>query len=249
MTVSRVRRTAPRKIAASPAIASIPSTVAKVAPAVSRIAAAMPAVKAVAKAAGRGTLAGMAVNTVLSAGVGAYRDGVRGAGRGLVEGLTFGLGTLHYDRKFGRKHIPYQLDGYPDEGGLQRGLTDRNIARTTRSVGVAYGANLLKVHPLMRAGAVGYAVLDAALDAATVGAAIEAVKDSKRSGQPLPVTQGGIVHSIVRKAKAAPSGKPRGFANPEIRKAAQAAKNAKAPARSSRPARGAHKSTRKGKRR
>lgn len=225
------KRAAPRRLATTPAISSVPQTVAKVAPTASRLAAAMPAIKTVAKAAGRGSLAAMAVNTVLSAGVGAYRDGLRGAGRGVVEGLTFGLGTATYDHKFGQKHPP-QL--FPDEHDMMRGLTDRNIARTTLSVGAGYGANLLKVHPMVRNATLGYSVLSAAADAATTSAAAEAMREMKKSGQTMPLAlpvSGGIMHSIVAKAKAAPSGKPRGFANPEIRKAAQAAKNAKHPSR------------------
>lgn len=260
--VGATKRAAPRRVAAtraaSPvaapamarAVSSVPS-IAKAAPAASRIAAALPTIKTVARAAGRGSLAAMAVNTVLSAGVGAYRDGLRGAGRGVVEGLTFGLGTAAYDHKLGQKHPP-QL--FPDENDMMRGLTDRNVARTTLSVGAAYGANMLKVSPVVRNLTLGYSVLSAAADAATTSAAAEAVREMKKSGQTmplaLPATGGGIVRSLVGKAQAAPSGKPRGFANPEIRKAAQAAKNAKSPPRGpTRRAPGKAKSTSKGKRR
>lgn len=57
------------------------------------------------KGAARGGLVGIGVQAGLQAAVGAYRDGMRGAGRGIVDAVTLGFGSAAFDRKFGSREM------------------------------------------------------------------------------------------------------------------------------------------------
>lgn len=89
-----------------PATVSVPAPAAKAAPGLIKRALSSPVagtVGRVALAGARGLAVGIAVEAALKGTVGAYRDGVRGAGRGVVDAATLGFGTAAYDRKFGAR--------------------------------------------------------------------------------------------------------------------------------------------------